>query len=291
MKNKFLILIIILIRISADLTAQVEFPILDAKWCYNAYGDFGQNLGNYCFTPDSLFDIGGHIYSRISYKKDPNNKYEEILYREEDLKFYVIPQDSINEILIYDFNLVEGDTFWTNWGWGLNDSIGLVVQNVDSITTLDGEQRKRITLENGEYYGQWIEGVGSLDWVFVFPTYLSSLSGGFSFICHSKGEELIYPDWADAEACDFITKIHNNEKEVFCEIYPNPSSGDINIKLKNLEVEYIQIIDLTGKVILENKIDLNQNLIEFTDSFNSGIYFMKFFNEHKVIKIKKILCP
>ena len=276
MKINTIILISVLFGFTNQLNAQTEFPVLNARWCYSGYGDTGEDLGNSCFIPVELIEVNGKTYSKLSFKPHPYSSYKEILYREENSRFYVIPQDSLNEILVYDFNLEVGDTFQVNWAWNLSESIDLIVQNVDYITTLDSVSRKRISLENGDYYGDWLEGIGSLDWVFLMPDYQGSVSGGYNFICHAKEEELIYPYWANEMDCG-LTPIKNIEQkeEVYINTYPNPVINDINVEFNNIEVENLSIFDITGKLIFQKRINRYQNLIKLSCELNSGLYIIK----------------
>jgi len=54
-----------------------------------------------------------------------------------------------------------GDTFVTTWGWQIWGDESLEVYGVDSIVTVDGVTRKRISLGNVSSSGTWIEGIGS----------------------------------------------------------------------------------------------------------------------------------
>jgi len=67
-------------------------------------------------------------------------------------------------------------------------------------------------------------------------------------------------------------------------IYPNPSSGKFTINTSDLEINNIQITDISGKLILETQksnIDLTQ--------FGSGVYFVKIISEEGVFVDKVIV--
>ncbi|MBK8557472.1 MAG: hypothetical protein IPL65_17730 [Lewinellaceae bacterium] len=84
----------------------LTFPAANANWCYHGYGDQGQNLGDFCFSPTELVELNGKTYSKISYQPYPYASAEDPLYRSENNgKFYALPQDSTDEILVYDFSL------------------------------------------------------------------------------------------------------------------------------------------------------------------------------------------
>lgn len=289
MKNLFSILILM---VSFNLlNAQVEFPVLNARWCYHGYGDTGEDLGNYCFSPSELVEFNGKTYSKIVVTNTPySNPSEEVLYREENGKFYLIPENETEERLLYDFNLIVGDTFVATYGWGVvNDSITLEVETVDTVVTLDGVSRKRITLVNGNgKYGRWLEGIGSLDWTFTYPGYAASLSGWLSFICHSQGTETIYPSSGNID-CNLIIKTDDLKENLSFEIYPNPVEDVLNVDFKNINAKSLVIVSLTGKVILEKNIGPEQNKLQFSINLEAGIYFAKVYSNEGEVVTKKFI--
>lgn len=74
-------------------------------------------------------------------------------------------------------------------------------------------------------------------------------------------------------------------------IYPNPSGSDVFINLTSNEVDDIIIIDLFGKEIRPNIVELQQNVLKISiDDFKPGLYFIKIVQdteEHqfKIIKV------
>ena len=101
--------------ISYGQSQSTALPMENAIWCYTGYGDFGSFEGVACFSPDSLVEVNDQTYAHILHKTHPWENYQEILYREDEGKVFIIPQDSVNEILIYDFQLELGDTFLVTW--------------------------------------------------------------------------------------------------------------------------------------------------------------------------------
>lgn len=82
------------------------------------------------------------------------------------------------------------------------------------------------------------------------------------------------------------------EELISINISPNPFSNLLQINFKkgiskNMEIE---ISDVTGRVILKNKIELNQtNYLFNTSSFSSGIYFLKIINKDGILISEKII--
>ncbi|MDA3878846.1 MAG: lamin tail domain-containing protein [Prolixibacteraceae bacterium] len=76
-------------------------------------------------------------------------------------------------------------------------------------------------------------------------------------------------------------------------IYPNPSTGYLNVEIKNIESEkqeyYIEITDLTGRVMIP-KLWLNTSKSRITfNNCNNGIYLLHFYQNNVPIITKKII--
>jgi PKD repeat protein len=71
---------------------------------------------------------------------------------------------------------------------------------------------------------------------------------------------------------DFPFSIHEYNMRV--EIYPNPANEIINIKLDRMNVESIQLIDVLGKVIVNQTVILDVNVLDVS-GFDAGIYFIR----------------
>ncbi|WP_178985259.1 Ig-like domain-containing protein [Winogradskyella helgolandensis] len=94
---------------------------------------------------------------------------------------------------------------------------------------------------------------------------------------------------------DSINPIEDEETELEFDIYPNPASGIVNVKISGtLNVPDINIYDVTGKLIKHSKIT-NENLSYTTttqigiSTLQSGVYFVKLIEEDRVITKKLIV--
>ncbi|MFK8008986.1 MAG: T9SS type A sorting domain-containing protein [Saprospiraceae bacterium] len=289
MKNFYSILILV---VSFNiLNAQVEFPILDARWCYNEYGDTNEDLGNFCLTAVELVEFNGKTYSQLEVTSSefPTTS-QGGMYREENRKFYFIPEGDTEEKLLYDFNLILGDTFVATYGFGVDDSLILEVEYVDTVITLDGISRKRITLTNNMgNYGIWLEGIGNLEWTtFIYPAYVASLSGRDDLTCHSQESATIYPSGGNPN-CDIVISTFEFEENIYIEIYPNPMEDLINFDFNNFDARFLEIINFSGKVVFEKKINLSENDLQISNSLEAGIYFVKVHNQDGKVLTKKLI--
>ncbi|HQW97059.1 MAG TPA: T9SS type A sorting domain-containing protein [Saprospiraceae bacterium] len=248
---------------------------MNATWCNLAYGAPGEETYTKCISPDSLIDLNGIIYSRIYYQKSHYESLSTIYYREEDRKFYILPEDSINEILLYDFNLNLGDTFRiSEWGWNQSESATLTVHQVDSYTTLDGIERKQIYLsdQGAQYNVRWLEGIGTPDWIFVYPNYRGILSGGFPLTCFSVEGEIIE---GDVGGCQSLIKVDNIKPKKTVILFPNPTYGKLSVSgITNYKS--MKIYNSWGQ---EFSYKMNGQDIDITN-FKAGVYLAIVTDQH-----------
>ncbi|MEG1555881.1 MAG: T9SS type A sorting domain-containing protein, partial [Bacteroidales bacterium] len=85
---------------------------------------------------------------------------------------------------------------------------------------------------------------------------------------------------------NFYVGMENFQKDETISIYPNPTTDDITIKAKSLNMNNIQVYDIFGKLIIETKINQNQAVIHLTD-YPSGIYLIKITDQNNNIKTLK----
>ena len=97
---------------------------------------------------------------------------------------------------------------------------------------------------------------------------------------------------------DFMTnkkaKIETNNSEIINEqyrIYPNPSSGKITIISKEpfSEGETINITDVTGKIVMQEKLPENVSEINLTILLSNGIYLCRIYNGDEQLFEKNII--
>ncbi len=247
------------------------FPTNNTSWCYGRYGDHGETFGSLCITVNTKKTINGLEYSQGIYEILPFYG-DTAYYRVDGNQVYVLPQDSTNEFLLYDFNLKVGDTFKpNNWGFGGTGNIELTVTSIDSIFTNDMLWRKYFNLYDN-LTGRstaWIEGIGDTDWPFLYPSYFGSVSGGFLFGCHEQNGRLIYPNESTSTSC--INSTHEQNDATFnLRMSPNPVYDFLYIDLEPCNSCELIVIDGNGRKTISNKF-FTGNTIDVSD-FTSGLY-------------------
>ncbi|MFK7775641.1 MAG: T9SS type A sorting domain-containing protein, partial [Saprospiraceae bacterium] len=89
-------------------------------------------------------------------------------------------------------------------------------------------------------------------------------------------------------ACDDLYLPNENLEEANFQIFPNPTSDILNIKIENPSQANFSIFDIYGKKVLE-KIGMNQSEIQLSTSILSqGVYFLKIEMDGKEL-VKKFI--
>jgi uncharacterized Ntn-hydrolase superfamily protein len=99
-----------------------------------------------------------------------------------------------------------------------------------------------------------------------------------------------YNNWklTHTHDCSPVTNLNKiagvNEQII---VYPNPSNGAAIIQFNSVEVRKIEVLDALGRVIREMNVSDQSNDIQI-ENLSSGIYFLHFFNEIRVINTVKM---
>jgi len=265
-----------------------SLPMENATWTYTIEGD-GIVWTTQSFFPDSLVTVNNIQYAiinNIQLDTPPTQNWDNILYREQNKRVYVLPSNSLHEFLIYDFNLELGDTFVAKWGAEMDsDSIIYKVESVDTMISINNKSIKRIQLSNGNQGTIWYEGVGDFSWPFFYPHHKfgTNVSQSYNFHCLQSNNEVLF----GIDNCSLISGTEDKRDEgIF--IYPNPAYERIYIISTNVALEKVALYDIYGRKCKE--IDSMKNSMEINcQGLNPGIYFVQIEANAKIIKTKKVL--
>lgn len=234
-------------------------------------------------TKDQNFDtiINNEMYSKL-YRNDLYH----CAFRSDssDKAIYVIPKDSLNEHLFFDFDITytAGDTisllyYNESYSW-LNSEA--VVYSIDSV------------LFNGQYYKSYnLEALDNIQNVLTYYPIINiterilSSSFPFSIIfefessfrrqCYSEYDSIsigncpfTYDDFNILLKIDEVSVISN------IAVYPNPSGGFFNIKNDKSTNEKIMIYNVSGQLIFSFIVDGNSTMV-IDIKFDTGLYFLK----------------
>lgn len=181
-----------------------------------------------------------------------------------------------DEVILYDYDLEEGDFF------NDEDEHPMQVTEVSTITDYNGVQRKKITFsfiglpDETEY---WIEGVGSSKGFINSGNYTPTSDGAiFHLLCYHVNDNVIYVN-PTYNTCDIDEVIENKIDNIG--IYPNPASQSVKILNTNgFNITCIQIIDLTGRVVLSSNKSDDIDISNLPD----GQYFVKIIGATSIVR-------
>lgn len=163
------------------------------------------------------------------------------------------------EILLYDFSLNVGDT--AHWKVGYqNTTPKSIVLDIDSIQLSSGQYAKRYIFEKnstGNPVDFWVRGPGSN--VSLFGAY--RYPGDLHANCYISG----YDSYSFSGGNCFPLSVKENQRKVInddIKIFPNPVVGnDVHVLLPS-NVLYMQVTDMTGRVVtIENNVSQGEKII------------------------------
>ncbi len=97
----------------------------------------------------------------------------------------------------------------------------------------------------------------------------------------------VHPDPAPGEILEGVN-VKELEAINYGAVYPNPFDQSLEITINDNKVNAVQLIDIHGRVILENQ-KVEQSLLMDTKDIAHGIYFVRLMsaNQAQVIKVVK----
>ncbi len=206
MKTKQLLLTAVIMCAVFSIKSQTYYPFIsDNKiWSIvNGNGWYGYATDFTKLDGDTVID--GKDYKFIYHCYEPSmmnwDKDEYSFIREDIDNKRVYTYNDSSEVLLYDFSLMPGDSFYTgtpDYETG-GDSLYAFVKTVDSVL-IHGVYRKRIIFDtlfnDGVFNEVWIEGLGSLTAPFApFVNLInySIVNGPWSYlICVKENDNMIY---------------------------------------------------------------------------------------------------
>jgi len=225
------------------------------------------------------------LYTTMSDPALGNWQQEFCLYREEGSKVYCYCDIIAGEELMYDFSLNVGDSVYyegLNW-W-------MYVIETDSVE-VNGMIRRRIQFDDPAEV--WIEGLGStcrpfqpIEGQFILP-------GGYSLLCVSSPDGIIYQDTAYS-ACfvdTTITSVYGNPQPGFkVKVFNNQPENQIQISITGPEGIFTgyEMISNAGSVVKQGRVPgsvftLNQN------GLKPGMYIIRLSGPENVFSSKLMI--
>jgi hypothetical protein len=267
---------------------------------YIAIPDSGAKWINHNFiyppnTPQSFYYIyttngTDTTINSINYFKliwNTNDPYYGAM-RNDSGKVFILPKDSLNEYLAYDFTANVGDTIFNVYkdagAYTLYSGIeNVVIEYLSTVDLGDGILRKQLQTQNGKL---WIEGIGSTYGLFSEDS-LNVSNYGSALSCFSIGNTSLYPTYANV-VCEMgvgLSSINENRNLL---AYPNPTNAIFMIETKQ-DIKQFCVYDALLRKI-EIPIQLTKNkLILNTESLMNGHYFVEILTANERFMQKMIV--
>ncbi len=106
------------------------------------------------------------------------------------------------------------------------------------------------------------------------PTEIIYISAGYYDISLVASNEFGSDSLIQTIYVDVLSSIAENKVRIF-KVYPNPTSGILNIEIKNNAVDNIRIYNSLGRMIYHINNIQQENIIIDLSKFNNGIYYLK----------------
>lgn len=215
------------------------------------------------------YEINGVVFHKLYYtnNEDLSDWMPTDMHARQD-GYMVYWEYNSYSLLSYDFGLEEGELF-DFYDPDIGALLYVYAIEVDSISLLNGEIRKRIKMNEGGMFGSyWIEGIGTTDGELLRP-----YVGIDKLLCYRQGEELLYMEETYSNCHVFTNTSNPYQAHIAWNIHPNPTSDKITLQfagdgLSNSEQE-VSIYNYIGQLVF-NKQNTNH---EIDVSFlSAGIY-------------------
>ena len=120
----------------------------------------------------------------------------------------------------------------------------------------------------------------SYQWINCEDNLIISDETNQSFTPNSSGDyavEITLNNCLETSDCIYVNVLSVKENDIQINIFPNPSNGLVNIQLNSsIDGETIELLDLAGKVQLEERIEFNNAPFEFDiRNLEPGVYIIK----------------
>lgn len=265
--NLTILLITICLSLSAQQYKYISFPDSNAVWSEIHWKPIFDPEPLWVYKQYALFNedtvINGINYHKLFLTNSASKITRENSVcvggiREDSLKrvfassslFRFVPE--IKEVLLYDFSLNEGDTFYANINEGVCTNCtgfqdGGVVYNIDTIK-INNQFRKVLILNN---YNKvtWIEGIGSLQGLLeCWPDWPTNGIKRELICMHQNDTLLIYNDKYGTCIPQFVIDDVALLPNTDIKVYPNPAKGG-KVYFDNLDFETLELMDSNGKVL------------------------------------------
>ena len=291
MKNHLTTILVVCAALAAHRSAAQfdALPDSNATWTTSFWIGPGYPYEGYFHEyapvdPDTI--IGGEVFKKLLETNNFGGPYSAGALRDnEEGQVYYCP-NSGSPVLLYDFDVLPGDTIQDVMGLWVDD-VG--VYSVDTIV-VNGTERKRIGLEclssPGFASAYWIQGIGGNGGL-LLTNACPSVSGSGTLICMTANDTIQYGlNVGSIGACDIFLGKGNATMNSDPTVYPNPSNGSFMFTSTAAPGSRWKVRDANGREL----IDVEGDTIDLR-GHAPGIYFAEFSTAYGNHRVPLMLTP
>ncbi len=263
MKNLLILFLVVLGKGAIGQTSLYRpFPTTNGEWiyCYTFNIPYPKQK-DYILKEDTSI-------SNIAYKKIFVDGFYKGALRESSKKIYIVPDTSLNEYVLYDFNLTVGDTIKNPVGGAICSNGPIVINAVDSVLASDGYHRSIRFI-----YGEWIEGIGSKHYL-LNPVQYNCLGGNDNLEFVQNDSTFDYTSYNPTCATSTSVGLGENLQTIL-HLFPNPLTFEANLSISEEIINgTIYIYNHLGEIVqeLNNVQGAAVNLKR--ENLSAGLYFL-----------------
>lgn len=286
--------IFLLFLLLPTLTFGQTWAPIGAKWTYT------QPTTNPYYATYTTFEsiadtvISGQGCKKITeiHRNSPTtaDTFQHFMYSDSNTVYFL---KDTTWCLLYDFNVIPGDTFRVDcFQRSDGQPIVVTILSVDTVT-ISGHQRKRFdylaTDLVVEFTGTVIEGIGHM--IDMFPTYENQLFGPLrcyqdSVVGLYKSEYYYGSTWN--QDCDqILTSVDEFSDNSLVKVYPNPFSTQLTFSLADNVPITVSLYNFLGQQVLQQTFT-NSATIN-TEQLADGIYLYELRNDKGALKTGKVV--
>lgn len=175
------------------------------------------------------------------------------------------------EQILYDFNLVQGDTFHLGV---YPDVFDMIVENLDTISLMNGDLKRMWVLTplnpfNPHTNNQviWIEDIGNMQGFLENLKPWSDDANATTILCVYLYDNLIY-DNPEVDSCWVLATSTKDVISTTIKIFPNPVT-DLLYFTNSEQIQQVNIFDTLGRQLYSGKATHT-----YLDEYPSGLYFI-----------------
>ena len=280
--KKLIVLTAVMLAISLNISAQEWYIYGVYTWSApHPVGTFHEH-----YYQGEAVTIGGLEYHTLYVQSEVNGNYLAGAFRNEDNQVYYCNWNGSaydEEEMLYDYDLEVGDFFHDD------DQHPMQVTEVSTIIDEMGVARKKLTFSFIGYSDAteyWIEGIGSsfgFLHVGLYEAAYGSDGEMYHLLCYHVNNNVVFVN-PEYDTCDINEVIENKIDNI--SVYPNPASHSVKIlNDSGLNITGIQIIDLTGRVVLSSERYDNIDI----STLPEGQYFLKIIGDRTIVKKLSVL--